>query len=145
LPMVAIALVELTIGLVIAAYLFGVPMRGSITLIYAAALLYLVGALGIGLFISTIVETQQQAMFVTLFIVMIYLLMSGLFTPVRSMPNWAQWMAEANPVKHFIDLVRAVLIKGATLGEVRREIIGLTAIGVAALTLAVRQYSRAAG
>ena len=111
----------------------------------AAALLYLVGALGIGLFISTIVETQQQAMFVTLFIVMIYLLMSGLFTPVRSMPNWAQWMAEVNPVKHFIELVRAVLIKGATVGEVRREIVGLAAIGVAALALAVRQYGRTAG
>jgi ABC-2 type transport system permease protein len=145
LPMVGIALVELTIGLLIARFVFGVPMRGSITLVYAAALLYLVGALGIGLFISTIVETQQQAMFVTLFIVMIYLLMSGLFTPVRSMPNWAQWMAEANPVKHFIELVRAVLIKGATVGEVRREIFGLSAIGIAALTLAVRQYHKAAG
>lgn len=144
LPMVAIALVELTLGLIIARYLFGVPMRGSITLVYVAALLYLVGALGIGLFISTIVETQQQAMFVTLFIVMIYLLMSGLFTPVRSMPTWAQYVAEVNPVKHFIELVRAVLIKGATFGEVRREIIGLTAIGVAALALAVRQYGRAA-
>jgi ABC-2 type transport system permease protein len=145
LPMVGIALVELTIGLLIARYIFGVPMRGSITLVYAAALLYLVGALGIGLWISTIVETQQQAMFVTLFIVMIYLLMSGLFTPVRSMPNWAQWMAEANPVKHFIELVRAVLLKGATIGEVRREIFGLSAIGIAALTLAVRQYHKAAG
>jgi ABC-2 type transport system permease protein len=61
------------------------------------------------------------------------------------MPNWAQWMAEANPVKHFIELVRAVLLKGATIGEVRREIFGLSAIGIAALTLAVRQYHKAAG
>jgi ABC-2 type transport system permease protein len=61
------------------------------------------------------------------------------------MPAWAQYIAEVNPVKHFIELVRAVLIKGATIGEVRHELVGLTAIGVAALVLAVRQYSRAAG
>jgi ABC-2 type transport system permease protein len=106
--------------------------------------LYLVGALGIGLFISTIVETQQQAMFVTLFIVMIYLLMSGLFTPVRSMPNWAQWMAEANPVKHFIEIIRSVMLKGAGLSDILRPLAILSVTGVLALTLAVRQYAKQA-
>jgi len=69
-------------------------MVGSIPLVFAAAAIYLFAALGVGLFISTLVETQQQAMFVTFFIIMIYLLMSGLFTPIRSMPTWAQWMAQ---------------------------------------------------
>ena len=89
------------------------PMRGSLLLLFGVAAIYLVVALAIGLWISTIVETQQQAMFVTFFVMMIYLLMSGLFTPVDSMPRWVQIVSELNPVRHFVTISRAILVKGA--------------------------------
>lgn len=144
-PLWAIALIELALGLALARFLFDVPMRGSIPLVFLSAGIYLIAALGIGLWISTLVETQQQAMFITFFVVMIYLLMSGLFTPIRSMPQWAQWMAEVNPVKHFIGIMRAVLLKGAGLADVARPLFVLAAFGAVMLSLAVRQYGRRVG
>jgi ABC-2 type transport system permease protein len=83
-------------------------------------------------------------MFVTFSILMVYLLMSGLFTPLRAMPEWAQWAAQLNPVMHFTRLMREVLLKGAGLADVARQIIALAAIGAAVLALAVRQYSKRA-
>ena len=144
-PLWMIALLELTLGLLVARFVFHVPMRGSILLVFGAAAVYLVAALGIGLWVSTLASTQQQAMFVTFFIIMIYLLMSGLFTPVRSMPEWAQWLTQVNPVKHFIGIMRAVLLKGAGVGDVLRPIGALAVFGVVVLTLAVRQYARRVG
>jgi ABC-2 type transport system permease protein len=143
-PLWILALIELTVGLAVARYLFHVPMRGSLPLVFLAASVYLVAALGIGLWISTLVDTQQQAMFVTFFLVMIYLLMSGLFTPVRSMPVWAQWMAEANPVKHFIAIMRAVMLKGAGFTDIMKPLGILSAYGVAVLSLAIHQYAKRA-
>ena len=141
-PLWLIALVELSLGLSIARFVFHVPMRGSLLLVYFAAAIYLIAALGVGLWVSTLAATQQQAMFVTFFIVMIYLLMSGLFTPVRSMPTWAQWMAQLNPVMHFIGIMRAVLLKDAGLADVARPLLALSAFGTVVLALAVRQYGR---
>ncbi len=143
-PLWTIALVEFAIGLAVARWVFGVPMRGSIALVFAAASIYLITALGIGLWVSTIVNTQQQAMFISFFLVMVYLLMSGLFTPVRSMPQWAQWMAELNPVKHFIVIMRAVLLKGAGPADIVRPLGILAVSGALILTLAVRQYGKRA-
>ncbi|MEP6990639.1 MAG: ABC transporter permease [bacterium] len=144
-PLWLLALVELSLGLLVARYVFHVPMRGSILLVFGAAAVYLVAALGIGLFVSTLAATQQQAMFITFFIILVYLLMSGLFTPVRSMPGWAQGLAQLNPVKHFILLIRAVLLKGASLRDVASPLAALAAFGAAILALAVRQYGRRVG
>jgi ABC-2 type transport system permease protein len=143
-PLWLIALAELTLGLLVARFLFHVPMEGSLLLVFGAAALYLVAALGIGLWVSTLASTQQQAMFVTFFIIMIYLMMSGLFTPVRSMPQWAQWISEVNPVKHFIWIMRAVLLKGAGVRDVLMPLAALGTFGAVVLSLAVRQYGRRA-
>ena len=141
-PLWTIALAEFAIGLIVARWVFGVPMRGSIPLVFFAACIYLIVALGIGLWISTAVDTQQQAMFISFFLILVYLLMSGLFTPIRSMPGWAQAMAELNPVKHFIEIMRAVLLKGAGFTDIIRPLSILTVSGVIVLTLAVRQYAK---
>jgi len=143
-PLWSLALVVLALGLALAYFVFHVPIRGSLLLVFFAAAIYLVGALGIGLWISTVAETQQQAMFVTFSIMMIYMLMSGLFTPVRGMPEWAQWIAQASPVMHFAQLMRAVLLKGAGLTDVMRELVILSVMGIAVLTVAVRQYRKRA-
>jgi ABC-2 type transport system permease protein len=145
LPFWVLALINLSIGLVVARLVFGVPMRGSLLLLFAAAAIYLLVALGIGLWISGVVETQQQAMFVTFFILMIYLLMSGLFTPVDSMPRWVRLLSELNPVRHFVTISRAILIKGAGLAEIARPLGILAVYAGVVLTLAVRRYDKQTG
>jgi ABC-2 type transport system permease protein len=142
LPFWVLAMADLAIGLFIGWSVFGVPMRGSLLLLFGVAAIYLVVTLGIGLLISGRVETQQQAMFVTFFIMMIYLLMSGLFTPVDSMPHWVQVAAEFNPVKHFVSISRAILIKGAGPAEVARPLGILVVFAVATFWLAVGQYHK---
>jgi ABC-2 type transport system permease protein len=141
-PFWVVALADLALGLAVARLAFGVPVRGSLLLIFGAAAVYLVAALGIGLWVSTVARTQQQAMFVSFAITLVYLLMSGLFTPVASMPPWAQWLAEASPVKHFIVIMRAVLVKGAGFADVRLPLAVLAAYGAAVLALAVRQHAK---
>ena len=94
-------------------------MRGSLLLLFGSAAVYLVAALAIGLFISSLVDTQQQAMFVTFFVMNVYLLMSGLFTPIDSMAPWVQVVSQLNPVRHFVTISRAILIKGAGPGRHR--------------------------
>jgi ABC-2 type transport system permease protein len=121
---------------------FDLPMRGSLLLLFASAAVYLVTALAIGLFISSLVDTQQQAMFVTFFIINIYLLMSGLFTPIDSMAPWMQALSQLNPVRHFVTISRAVLIKGAGLAEVARPLAILCGFAVVTLTLAVQRYRK---
>jgi ABC-2 type transport system permease protein len=143
-PLWSLALLVLVLGLALAHLVFGVPVRGSVAVVLLAAAVYLVGALGVGLWISTVAETQQQAMFVTYAILLVYMLMSGLFTPVRGMPVWAQWVAQLSPVMHFAELMRAVLLKGAGLADVGRELAVLTGMGVAVLTLSVRRYRKRA-
>src|SRR4029079_6316709 len=137
-----LAMADLGIGLLIAWSVFGVPMRGSLLLLFAVAGIYLVVTLGVGLLISGRVDTEQQAMFVTFFIMMIYLLMSGLFTPVDSMPHWVQLLSELNPVGLFVVIVRASLIKGAGLAEVARPLGILGVFAVVVMGLSIRQYSK---
>ncbi|HET6837691.1 MAG TPA: ABC transporter permease, partial [Gemmatimonadales bacterium] len=141
-PFWLISLVIFTIGLTIGKLVFGIPMRGNLLLVYLALMVYLIVVLGLGLWISTITRTQQQAMFVAFFVILIFLLMGGLFTPVDSMPDWARAVAQANPVKHFVFIMRAVLVRGAGLETIAPPLIGLAAGGVAVLTLAVRRYRK---
>jgi ABC-2 type transport system permease protein len=107
LPFLVLALLDLCLGLTVGWLVFGIPLRGSLLLLFGVAALYLMVALSIGLWISTLVDTQQQAMFVTFFIMMIYLLMSGLFTPIDSMPRWVQAFTQLNPVRHFVTISRS--------------------------------------
>ena len=144
LPLWMIAMLVLAIGLLVARFAFGVPMVGSVLLVFGGAALYLVAALGIGLWVSTVTETQQQAMFVNFAVLMVYLLMSGLFTPVNAMPEWAQWIAHLNPMMHFIAMMRAVMLKGATLADVLPQLGILAASGALVLAVAVRQYHKRA-
>ncbi|HJU65511.1 MAG TPA: ABC transporter permease [Gemmatimonadaceae bacterium] len=144
LPFWVLALLDLGIGLAVGHLVFGMPVRGSLLLLFGSAALYLVVALSLGLWISTLVETQQQAMFVSFFIMMIYLLMSGLLTPVDSMPRWVQMAAELNPVRHFVTISRAILMKGAGVADIARELLMLSAFAAVTLTLAVRQHTKRA-
>lgn len=142
LPFWGLGLLEFAAGLGIAKLAFDIPMEGSLPLLFGVTAIYLVTALGIGLWISTAVETQQQAMFVTYFVLVLYLFMSGLFTPVSSMPTWAEWVAELSPLKHFIEIIRRVLMKGAGFLDIWQPTVILMVYGAIISLVAVRQYSK---
>jgi ABC-2 type transport system permease protein len=129
-PFWVLGLVILTVGLIIAKLVFNVPMLGNLGLVYLFTSVYLLVILGIGLFISNHTETQQQAMFIAWFFTVIFILMSGLFTPIESMPDWAQDITLFNPIKYFVEIIRMVLLKGATFSDILRPftIIALYAI-----------------
>jgi ABC-2 type transport system permease protein len=142
LPFWGLGMLNLAIGLIVAALVFGVPMRGSLLLLFGSAAVYLVAALAIGLWISSVVETQQQAMFVTFFVMNVYLLMSGLFTPIDSMAPWVRTVSQLNPVRHFVTISRAILMKGAGPADIAQPLLILTIFGAVTLALAIRQYSK---
>lgn len=141
-PFIAIALFDLAFGLLIARLVFNLPIVGSLWLVFGLATVYLIGILGLGLFISTVADTQQQVMFVTYFFMMIFILMGGIFTPVDSMPHWAQVVNEANPVYHFMRIMRMVVLKGSTFPDLIHEFVALCIIGLIFLTLAVWRYRK---
>jgi ABC-2 type transport system permease protein len=142
LPFWALAMLILAIGLIAGRLAFDIPMRGSLFLLFGAAAVYLVVALALGLFISTIVETQQQAMFVTFFVMMIYLLMSGLFTPIDSMPRWVQIVADLTPIKHFVVIARGILLKGSGIAELTRELVILPIYAAVMIGVAVAMHRK---
>jgi len=141
-PLWIIGLFEFSLGLGIAVVLFQVPMVGNPLVLLTGATLFLLAALGVGLWISTVSETQQQALFVTFSLLMVYILMSGLFTPIRAMPGWVRTVAQVNPLMHFIALVRAVMLKGAGFADVWVQLTALGTIGVTILGLALTQYRK---
>jgi ABC-2 type transport system permease protein len=143
-PFWVLGLIELSLGLIVGKLVFDIPMQGSVPLLFGVAAVYLVVALGIGLWISTLVETQQQAMFVTFFIVNVYLLMSGLFTPVDSMAPWVQTVSVINPVRHFVTISRAILMKGAGPAEIAQPFLILVGTAAVVLAVAIRQYRKQA-
>ena len=112
-PFWVLGMVLLTVGLILAELIFNVPMLGSLALMYLYTSIYILVILGIGLFISNYTDTQQQAMFIAWFFVVIFILMSGLFTPIESMPSWAQIITEFNPIKYFVEVMRMVMLKGS--------------------------------
>lgn len=117
-PFWVLGLLILTVGLIIARLVFQIPIIGNIGLIYLFTSVYLLVILGIGLFISNYTETQQQAMFIAWFFTVIFILMSGLFTPIESMPNWAQQVTLFNPIRYFVEIIRMVMLKGATFSDI---------------------------
>ena len=117
-PFWVLGLLILTVGLTIAKLVFNIPILGNIGLIYLFTSIYLLVILGIGLIISNHTETQQQAMFIAWFFMVIFILMSGLFTPIESMPQWAQNITLFNPIRYFVEIIRMVMLKGATFSDI---------------------------
>lgn len=141
-PFWILGLVILSIGLLIAKVVFNVPMLGSLVLVYGFTSVYLWVILGIGLFISNYTETQQQAMFIAWFFMVIFILMSGLFTPIESMPAWAQNLTLLNPIRYFVEFIRMVLLKGAGLAEVLPNVVIITIFAFLINGLAVLSYKK---
>jgi ABC-2 type transport system permease protein len=117
-PFIIIGLVLLTVGLFISWLVYGIFPAGNILLIYLFAFFYLLAFLGAGLVISNYSNTQQQAMFVAIFFMTIFMLLSGLFTPISSIPDWAQTITIFNPIRYFVEVIRLIFMKGSHLTDI---------------------------
>lgn len=142
-PFWTIGMVLFSVGLfVIGRFVYGIVPIGNILALYAFLALFLVAVLGFGLLISTYSNTQQQAMSLAFFFVMIFLLMSGLFTSIDSMPAWARWVAYSHPVSYFIEVVRMVVLKGSGFGELGRYFLVMAGFAVGFNGWAILNYRK---
>ncbi len=142
LPFWIIAMFELAFGLLVALLIFQIPMVGSVALIFGVAAIYMLAILGIGLIISNVSDTMQQSMFVSWFFMVIFILMSGLFTAVESMPQWAQAINIVNPIAYFIKIIRMIMLKGSGFHDILQPFLALTAYAFLALSVAVWRYRK---
>lgn len=136
LPAILIGLLQSTIIFLIILFWFGIPMSGSVWLLYLGLLTFTTASVGIGLSISAVSLTMQQAMLYTFMLIMPLMLLSGLLTPVRNMPWVLQIATYANPLRFGIDTARRVYLEGATFGDVAPNFIPLLAVGAVTLPLA---------
>ena len=128
LPYVAIGYVQMTLILGFARVVFDVPIRGSLPLLYAFALFFIAANLAIGLFFSTLAQSQQQAMQMSFFFLLPNILLSGFMFPFEAMPRPAQWLSQALPLTHFLRIVRGVVLKGSGFRDLVPELVWLTGI-----------------
>ena len=132
----------LTIGIILAWLVYGLVPAGHLWLLYFFALLFIIVISGMGLVVSNYSQTMQQAMFVMFFFVIIIMLMSGLFTPINSMPEWAQTITIANPLKYFIQVTRMVYLKGSGFSDLIMQFIALFLMAIALNGWAVFSYKK---
>jgi ABC-2 type transport system permease protein len=143
-PFLIIGIIDLAIGLMIGRIAYGIPFEGSIGLMFLGSTIFLVAVLGLALFISTFSGSQQQFMFTGFFFIVIFVLMSGIFTPFESMPVWAQRVNLVNPAAYVMRINRMVMLKGSDFADISRDIISLTIIAVGFTALAVNRYRKTA-
>ncbi|MCK9219521.1 MAG: ABC transporter permease [Bacteroidales bacterium] len=143
-PFWIIALFELAFGLFLGKLLFDIPLVGNLWLIFLSGGVYLFVILATGLLVSTITNTQQQAMLVSFFFMVVFILMSGLFTSIESMPNWAQQIDRLNPLMYFIRIMRMVLLKGSTFADISPHFYSLVVFAIVMVSLAIWRYRKIA-
>jgi len=144
-PFWLLAISAMTMGLLIARFVYGIVPVGSYFTIYVFAAIYLVAILGLGLLLSTYAQTQQQSILISFFVIMIFNLMSGLFTPIESMPGWAQIITRFNPVSYFIEVMRMVMLKGSSIADIRFQILAILGFAIFFNGWAVLNYRKRMG
>jgi ABC-2 type transport system permease protein len=144
-PFWMLAISVLTMGLLIARFVYGIVPLGHYLTIYVFATIYLLAVLGLGLLMSTYAQTQQQSMLVSFFVTMIFNLLSGLYTPIESMPAWAQMITRFNPVSYFIEVMRMVVLKGSGIADIKYQIFALLGFAVFFNGWAILNYRKRSG
>ena len=142
LPYVAIGLVQTTLVLLLGLWLFQVPVRGSVLDVYLAAMLLVVANLTLGLLISTRAQSQFQAMQMTFFVFLPSILLSGFMFPFAGMPRAIQWFAEILPLTHFLRLIRGIMLRGAGIAELWRDVAALVAFTAVMMTAAILRFRK---
>jgi ABC-2 type transport system permease protein len=141
-PFWIIGMFEMAFGLFIGKLIYQIPINGSLFVLFSFAALYLVAVLGLGLLISTFTDTQQQVMFLNFFFVLVFTLMSGVFTSVDNMPLWGQYFDLINPLYYFMNVTRMVLLKGAGFHDLIFEFSSMAIYAVIVVPLAVFNYKK---
>ena len=142
LPFALVGILQMIMITVAALLIFGVPLRGSLALLFASSLLFLLTTLGLGLFISTISRTQQQAMMSSFFFFMPALLLSGFAFPIRNMPRPVQLLTYLNPLRHFMEIVRGLFLKGIGIQVLWPQALALLLFGTAILGLSALRFHK---
>jgi len=142
LPFALIGFVDLALITLVAFFWFDIPLRGSLALLLGSNGLYLMSTLGIGLFISTISRTQQQALMTTFFFYFPAVLLSGFMFPIANMPEAIQWLTYLNPLRYFLIIVRGVFLKGVGPEVLWPQMAALAALGMATLLLATSRFQK---
>lgn len=141
-PYWIIGLIVLSAAMLLAAVVYGLRPVGSVAAIYLAAVLFIFVMSGIGIVIANFSRTMSQSMFLTLFIVLVFVLMSGLLTPIDSMPFWAQCATYAIPPRYFIDIIRSVYLKGAFISELWMDYSALVIFSLLTNAVAIATYTK---
>lgn len=141
-PYWVVAFFILSSCLIIARLVFGYTCAGSILTLFVFTVLQIMVTSGLGLLISNYSDNAQQAMFITWFFMMVFMLVSGIFTPISSMPGWAQTITYFNPLRYYADAMRFIYLKGSTLVDVWYDAVGLLAIGIVMLSWAILSYKK---
>ncbi len=141
-PNLLVAYGQMTLALAIAHYVFGVPIRGSVGLLYALSALFMLGTLGIGIYMSTIARTIPQAMQLSMLAILPSIYLSGLLFPIEGMPEPAQYLARILPITYFLRIVRGIVLKGIGLDELWPDVWPLVAFGVVIFTLSVLRFRK---
>lgn len=141
-PYIAIGYVQMTLILVVGTIVFSVPFVGSPVALYAVALLFIAANLALGLVFSTLAKTQQQAMQMSFFFFLPQILLSGFMFPFDAMPAPAQFLGQLLPLTHFLRIIRGIVLKGATLGDLGAEIGALVAIGAVLVTISALRFRK---
>ncbi len=142
LPYAAVGLLVAGLVIAVGTHLFAVPVRGSLLAIFLGAALYLLSTLGVGVLIGTVARTQQQAILAAFFFLMPAMLLSGFMSPIENMPAWIQPVTWLNPVRYFVELLRAALLKGAGVLDVAPQLAALVAFGVSIFGLASLRFRK---
>lgn len=141
-PFVLVGYVQMTVVLVLGVVFFKIPIAGSLLLLYALALVFIVASLGVGLLISTVAKSQVQAMQLSFFFMLPNILLSGYIFPRAAMPLPAQYVGLALPLTYFLDILRGVLLKGVGVGDLWRQLLALSIAAVLLFTVSVRRFSK---
>jgi ABC-2 type transport system permease protein len=142
LPYTILALLNTLEVMVIGYYWFKVPVRGDLWLILVVSGLFLMSSLGIGLLASTIANTQQEAMLIVWMTLLPSLFLSGFLFPLEAMPRILQWLSYIFPLRYYLIVIRALMLKGVGIGPIREEVIALAVFGVAIMSLAARRFRK---
>jgi ABC-2 type transport system permease protein len=126
----------------VAIFWFGIPLNGSILLLFFATCLFLLSTLGTGLFISTISATQQQAMMTTFFFLMPAFMLSGFVFPIANMPEAIQWLTYINPLRYFLVIIRGIFLKGTGLDVLWQQYVALAVLGIFVFTGAISRFKK---
>jgi len=141
-PYIIIAQAQMVMVTIFAIFWFDVPLAGSIALLFGGACLFLLSTLGIGLFISTISATQQQAMMTTFFFILPFFMLSGFVFPISNMPTGVQWLTYLNPLRYFLVIVRGVFLKGTGIEVLWPQFAAMTVLGLGVFAGAVSRFKK---